>query len=59
MNSIDILYKYLHEHKIFARIVCKQVTPNIKSRRAKLDEKLKKFGGNLIIASTSEYPEII
>lgn len=59
MNSIDILYKSLHEHKIFARIVGKRVTPDIKSRRAKLDEKLKKFGGNLIIASISDYPEII
>jgi hypothetical protein len=59
MNSIDILYKSLHEHKIFARIVGKRVTPDIKSRRAKLDEKLKKFGGDLIIASISDYPEII
>jgi hypothetical protein len=59
MNSIDILYKSLHEHKIFARIVGKRVTPDIKSRRAKLDEKLKKFGGDLLIASISDYPEII
>lgn len=59
MNSIDILYKYLHEHKIFARIVGRKVTPDIKSRRAKLDEKLKKFGGNLIIASIYDYPDPI
>jgi hypothetical protein len=59
MSSIDILYKSIHEHIINARIVGKRVTPDIKSRRAKLDEKLKKFGGNLIIASISDYPETI
>jgi hypothetical protein len=47
LNSINILYKSLHEHKIYARIVGKRVTPNIKSRRVKLDEKLKQFGGDL------------
>jgi len=59
LNSIDILYKSLHEHKIFARIVGKRVTPNIKSRRARLDEKLKQFGGDLKIASASELQETI
>lgn len=58
-NSINLLYKLLHEHKIFARIVGKRVTPDIKSRRAKLDEKLKRFGGNLIIYSNPEYTETI
>jgi hypothetical protein len=58
-NSINILYKLLHEHKIFARIVGKRVTPYIKSRQAKLDEKLKRFGGNLIISSNPEYIETI
>jgi hypothetical protein len=58
-NSIDILYKSLHEYKIYARIVGKRVTPNIKSRRVKLDEKLKRFGGDLIIASTPELQETI
>ena len=59
LNSIDILYKSLHEHKIFARIVGKRVTPNIKSRRARLDEKLKRFGGNLKIVSAEELQETI
>jgi hypothetical protein len=59
LNSIDILYKSLHEHKIYARIVGKRVTPNIKSRRAKLDEKLKQFGGDLKIASAPELQENI
>jgi hypothetical protein len=59
LNSIDILYKSLHEHKIHARIVGKRVTPNIKSRRAKLDEKVKQFGGDLKIASAPELPETI
>lgn len=59
LNSIDILYKSLNEHKIYARIVGKRVTPNIKSRRAKLDEKLKQFGGDLKIASASEFQETI
>lgn len=59
LNSIDILYKSLNEYKIFGRIVGKRVTPNIKSRRAKLDEKLKQFGGNLKIASASECQECI
>ena len=58
-NSINILCKSLHEHKIHARIVGKRVTPNIKSRRAKLDEKLKQFGGDLKIASAFELHETI
>ncbi|OQP63156.1 hypothetical protein A3860_25015 [Niastella vici] len=59
LNSIDILYKSFHEHKIYARIVGTRVTPNIKSRRAKLDEKVKQFGGDLIIASKPELKETI
>jgi hypothetical protein len=59
LNSINILYKSLHEHKIYARIICKHVTPNIKSRRAKLDERLKQFGGDLKIVSAPELQEII
>lgn len=52
LNSITILYKSINEHKIYARIVGRRVTPNIKSRRAKLDEKVKQFGGDLKIGST-------
>jgi len=59
LNSIDILYKSLNEHKIFARIVGKRVTPNIKSRRVKLDERLKQFGGDLKILSAPELQETI
>lgn len=59
LNSIDRLYKSFHEHKIYARIVGTRVTPNIKSRRAKLDEKVKQFGGDLIIASKPELKETI
>jgi hypothetical protein len=58
-NSINILYKSLNEHKIFARIVGKRVTPNIKSRRARLDERLKHFGGDLKIVSAHELKETI
>ena len=58
-NSINILYKSLHEHKIYARIVGKRVTPDIKSRRAKLDERLKQFGGNLKIVSAPVLEESI
>ena len=58
-NSINILYKSLHEHKIYARIVGKRVTPAIKSRRAKLDERLKQFGGNLKIVSAPQLQESI
>lgn len=59
MNSFDILCKSLHEHKMYGRIVCTRVTPNIKSRRAKLDEKCKRFGGDLKIASKPELLEKI
>lgn len=59
LNSINILYKSLPEYKIYARIVGKRVTPNIKSRRAKLDERLKNFGGDLKIASAPELQENI
>jgi len=59
LNSINILYKSLHEHKIYARIVGKRVTPNIKSRRVKLDERLKQFGGDLKIVSAPELQETI
>ncbi|MBO9201146.1 MULTISPECIES: hypothetical protein [Niastella] len=59
LNSIDILYKSLHEHKIYARIVGKRVTPNIKSKRVKLDEKVKQFGGDLKIVSAPELLETI
>jgi hypothetical protein len=59
LNSIDILYKSVNEHKIYGRIVGKRVTPNIKSRRARLDEKLKQFGGDLKIASAPELLETI
>jgi hypothetical protein len=59
MNSITLLYKSINEHKIYARIVGKRVTPNIKSRRSKLDELLKKFGGDLKIASAPELQETI
>lgn len=59
LNSIEILYKSLNEHKIFARIVGKRVTPNIKSRRAKLDERLRQFGGDLKIVSAPELLETI
>jgi hypothetical protein len=59
LNSINILYKSVNEHRIYARIVGKRVTPNIKSRRAKLDEKCKQFGGDLEIASKPELKVII
>jgi hypothetical protein len=59
LNSINILYKSLHEHKIYARIVGKRVTPNIESRRVKLDERLKLFGGDLKIVSAPELQETI
>jgi len=58
-NSINILYKSLLEHKIYARIVGKRVTPDIKSRRAKLDERLKQLGGDLKIISAPELQETI
>lgn len=59
LNSIDILYKSINEYKICARIVGKRVTPNIKSRRARLDERLRQFGGDLKIVSRAELQETI
>jgi hypothetical protein len=59
MNSVNFLYKSVQEYKLFGRIVGKNVTPNIKSRRAKLDEKLKQFGGNLKISCGVELKETI
>jgi len=56
-NSVKILFGLVNTYKIFGRIVCRKVTPNIKSRRAKLDERLRQLGGNLIIASTDDYRE--
>ena len=58
-NSVELLHKCLNEHKLFARIIGKRVTPNIKSRRSKLDERLKKFGGDLKIVSAPELQETI
>jgi len=40
-------------------LVGKRVTPDIKSRRAKLDERLKQFGGNLKIVSAPVLEESI
>jgi hypothetical protein len=56
-NSVKILIGLVNKYKIFGRIVGRKVTPNIKSRRVKLDEKLRQLGGNLIIASTNDYRE--
>ena len=58
-SSVDILYKNLRGHKIFGRIVGKRVTPNIKSRRVRLDEKLKQLGGDLKIVSACQYTEVL
>jgi hypothetical protein len=58
-NSIDFLRPSIQDHRIFARIVGKHLTPNIKSRRASLDEKLKRFGGDLKIVSREELIEDI
>jgi len=56
-NSINILENQINANMVYGRIVGKRVTPDIKSRRAKLDEKLKQLGGDLKIASTIELIE--
>ncbi len=58
-NSINMLQTDISGYVVFGRIIGRRVTPDIKSRRAKLDEKLKRLGGNLIIASTFEYKETV
>lgn len=56
-NSVRILGGAVRSYHVFARIIGRRVTPNIKSRRASLDEKLRELGGNLHIASATEYLE--
>lgn len=58
-NSIKLLGGLMKGYHIFGRIVGRRVTPDIKSRRAFLDEKLRQLGGNLQIASTLQFSEEI
>lgn len=56
-NSVRILGCAVKGYQVFGRIIGRRITPNIKSRRAALDEKLRELGGNLHIASAVDYSE--
>ncbi|NII25038.1 hypothetical protein HB364_08110 [Pseudoflavitalea sp. X16] len=56
-NSLRILGNSLKDYQVFGRIIGRRVTPNIKSRRSGLEEKLRQHGGNLQIISAAEFSE--
>jgi hypothetical protein len=58
-SSLNILGTSLKGYKIFGRVIGRRVTPNIRSRRASLEEKLRLLGGNLQIVSGAEYVETV
>lgn len=58
-NSLQILGNSIRGYQIFGRIVGRRITPNIRSRRSALEEKLRQLGGDLKIISGYEYAETV
>lgn len=56
-SSLRILGNSLRNYQVFGRIIGRRVTPNIKSRSSRLEEKLRQLGGNLQIVSAIEFSE--